>query len=222
MTIRRAATAMPLLALAGCLPEASLDTDIQKASYAIGYDMGSSLAEIAEHVDMRALTQGMTDALGGMDAALTEHEIQDAMDAFGAIVHTATEDEAARELEAGRAFLDENSGREGVVTTESGLQYIVLREGDGAFPLPGQDVRLHYRGTLPDGTEFDTSYDGQPATFGVDGVIAGFGEAIQLMKVGGHLRAFIPSGLAYGASGMPPTIGPNQVLIFEIELLGIE
>ena len=75
---------------------------------------------------------------------------------------------------------------------------------------------------MPDGTEFDTSYDGEPVTFGVDGVIAGFGEAIQLMQVGGHLRAFIPSGLAYGPPGMPPNIGPNQVLIFEIELLGIE
>ena len=222
MAIRRAALAIPVLALAGCLPEASLDTDTQKASYAIGYDMGRSLAEVSEHVDMLALTRGMTDALGGLDPALSEHEIEDAMNAFGQIVQTAMEAEAARALEDGQAFLDENAGQEGVMTTESGLQYIVLRDGDGASPMPGQEVRLHYRGTLTDGTEFDTSYDGEPATFGVDQVIAGFGEAIQLMQVGGHLRAFIPSGLAYGAAGAPPNIGPNQVLIFEIELLGVE
>lgn len=222
MATRRTLLALSLLALAGCLPEASLDTDVRKASYAIGYDMGSSLAEVAEHVDMLALTRGMTDALGGIDAALTEQEIEDAMNAFGAIVQTAMEAEAARELESGQAFLDENAEQEGVMTTESGLQYIVLREGDGASPLPGQEVRLHYRGTLPDGSEFDTSYDGEPANFGVDQVIAGFGEAVRLMKVGGHLRAFIPASLGYGAGGSPPNIGPNQVLIFEIELLGIE
>lgn len=222
MTIRRAVLAFPLLALASCLPEASLDTDIQKASYAIGYDMGRSLAEVAEHVDMLALTQGMTDALGGIDAALTEQEIEEAMNAFGAIVQTALEAEAVRELEAGRAFLDENAANEGVMTTESGLQYIVLREGDGASPMPGQEVTLHYRGTLQDGTEFDTSYGGEPAIFGVDQVIAGFGEAVRLLKVGGHVRAFIPADLGYGAAGAPPNIGPNQVLIFEIELLGIE
>ena len=222
MAIRRAVFAILLPALAGCLPEATLDTDTRKASYAIGYDMGRSLAQVSEHVDMLALTQGMTDALGGIEPALGEQEIEDAMHAFSDIVQTAMEAEAARELEAGQAFLEENAGQEGVMTTESGLQYTMLREGDGDFPMPGQEVRLHYRGTLPDGTEFDTSYDGEPVTFGVDGVIAGFGEAIQLMQVGGHLRAFIPSGLAYGPPGMPPNIGPNQVLIFEIELLGIE
>ncbi len=222
MAIRRAVLAIPFLALAGCLPEANLDTDTQKASYAIGYDMGRSLAEISGHLDMLALTQGMTDALGGLDPALGEHEIEDAMHAFNDVVQTAMEAEAARELAAGEAFLEENALQEGVETTESGLQYIMLREGDGEFPMPGQEVRLHYRGTLPDGTEFDSSYDGEPVTFGVDGVIPGFGEAIQLMQVGGHLRAFIPSGLAYGASGMLPDIGPNQVLIYEIELLGIE
>ncbi len=108
------------------------------------------------------------------------------------------------------------------MTTASGLQYIVLREGDGASPMPGQSVTLHYRGTLPDGTEFDSSYGGDPATFGVDQVIAGFGEAVTLMKVGGHIRAFLPADLAYGAEGAGTNIGPNQVLIFEIELIAIE
>ncbi len=111
---------------------------------------------------------------------------------------------------------------EGVSTTDSGLQYQVLREGEGPSPESGQQVRVHYRGTLPDGTEFDTSYDTDPAVFAVDGVIPGFTEALMLMNVGSHYRVVIPSDLAYGAQGAGPDIGPNQTLIFEIELLGIE
>ena len=222
MPIRPAAIALALVAPVGCLPEASLDTDVQQASYSIGYDMGRSLAEIADHVDMVAMMQGMSDALGGVDPALEEHEIEHAMEAFNEVVQTARAEAAAAALSAGRAFLAENAAREGVMTTASGLQYEMLREGDGASPMPGQFVTLHYRGTLPDGTEFDTSYGGEPATFGIGQVIAGFGEALRLTRVGGHIRAFIPADLGYGASGMPPDIGPNQVLIFEIELLGIE
>ena len=223
MSIRRCtASVLPLVALAGCLPEASLDTEVQQASYAIGYDMGRSLAEIADHVDMVAMMQGMSDALGGADSPLDEHEVEHAMEAFNEVVQAARAEEADAALSAGQAFLTENATREGVVTTASGLQYEVLREGDGATPMPGQVVTLHYRGTLPDGTEFDTSYDGAPATFGVGQVIPGFGEALRLTRVGGHIRAFIPADLGYGAGGMPPDIGPNQVLIFEIELLEIE
>lgn len=222
MSMRPAALALALVVPAGCLPEASLDTEVQQASYAIGYDMGRSLAEIADHVDMVAMMQGMSDALGGVQSPLEEHDIEHAMEAFNEVVQTARAEAAAVALSAGQAFLAENAAREGVLTTASGLQYEVLREGDGAAPMPGQLVTLHYRGTLPDGTEFDTSYGGEPATFGVGQVIPGFGEALALTRVGGHIRAFIPADLGYGAGGMPPDIGPNQVLIFEIELLAIE
>lgn len=222
MLIRRTALVVALLSPTGCMPEAALDTEAQQASYAMGYNMGRSLAEVTDHVDMVALMQGMSDALGGLDAALAEDDMKHALEAFDENVQSAREESAAGALSEGQAFLAENAAREGVVTTASGLQYIVLREGDGPSPRPGQSVTLHYRGTLPDGTEFDSSYGGEPATFGVDRVIAGFGEALTLMKVGGHLRAFVPADLGYGAGGALPNIGPNQVLVFDIELLSIE
>ena len=123
---------------------------------------------------------------------------------------------------AGDAYLAENGSREGVMTTESGLQYEVLRQGDGPMPGPEDQVQLHYRGTLIDGTEFDSSYErGEPAQFGVGGVIPGFSEALQLMSVGSHFRVVIPSEIGYGPQGTGGPIGPNATLIFEIELLEI-
>lgn len=108
-----------------------------------------------------------------------------------------------------------------MIATESGLRYQVLREGDGGSPQPGQNVVLHYRGTLPDGTEFDSSYGGEPADFAVDDLIAGFSETLQLMRPGGHVRVWIPSELGYGEQGAGGLIGPNQDLVFEIELLEV-
>lgn len=108
-----------------------------------------------------------------------------------------------------------------MIDTDSGLRYQVLREGEGASPVPGQTVVVHYRGTLPDGVEFDSSYGGDPAEFAVDGVIAGFSEALQLMRPGGHVRAYVPSRLGYGEQGAGGLIGPNQDLVFEIELLEV-
>lgn len=134
-------------------------------------------------------------------------------DANAADAETGTDDAAAAEAadEAEPAMID----------TDSGLRYQVLREGEGASPVPGQTVVVHYRGTLPDGVEFDSSYGGDPAEFAVDGVIAGFSEALQLMRPGGHVRAYVPSGLGYGEQGAGGLIGPNQDLVFEIELLEV-
>lgn len=124
----------------------------------------------------------------------------------------ATPDQAATPDEAESAM----------TTTDSGLRYEVLREGSGARPLSGQRVLVHYRGTLPDGTQFDSSYDrGEPAEFAVDGVIAGFSEALKLMSPGGHMRAYIPSELGYGEQGAGGLIGPDQDLVFEIELIEV-
>jgi len=110
-----------------------------------------------------------------------------------------------------------------VIVTESGLQYEVLHEGDGPSPVSGQSVTIHYSGTLPDGSEFDSSHSrGAPATLDVDAFVSGFSEALKLMRVGGRMRAVIPSDLAYGPDGRPPLIAPNQVLVFEIELLAVE
>lgn len=222
------AAALTLLAaLAACAPEGPrgadvpLDTDTQRASYAIGRDIAGSLEEIEDLIDRPALLRGVSDALAGISSALTDDEMRAAVVAFNRTVATARAEQAADSRSAGEAFLAENANAEGVTTTESGLQYEVLREGDGDSPEAGQRVLVHYRGTLIDGKEFDTSYGGDPASFSLDGVIDGFAEAIMLMKVGGHLRAFLPTELGY-ADSAPASIGPGQVLIFEIELLGIE
>ena len=215
---------IPLLAaLAACAPDASpgadvpLDTDVRRASYAIGQDIANSLDGIEDKLDRPALVRGLSDALADVSPALTEMEMRDAVMAFNEMLTSAQAEEFADARAASDAFLADNADKDGVMTTESGLQYEVLREGDGDSPEEGQQVQVHYRGTLVDGTEFDTSYGGDPATFSLGGVIQGFAEAIMLMKVGGHMRAFIPADLGYGDAGP----GPGQVLIFEIELLGI-
>ena len=209
-----------LVATTACLPDVALETDSQKASYGIGRNIGTSLVDVQEHIDMMALMMGVTDALGEMESALTDEEIEAAMTAFNEMVLEAVRDRGTNE-EA--AYLEENAAREGVIITGSGLQYEVLREGDGPSPVSGQRVTIHYRGTLPDGSEFDSSHSrGAPSTFNVDGVVDGFSEALKLMKVGGRMRVVIPSDLAYGLDGQAPLIGPNQVLVFEIELLGVE
>ena len=209
-----------LVATAACMPDVALETDAQKASYGIGRDIGRSLVDIQEHLDMVALMMGVTDALAETDPALTDEEIEAAKIAFNELVLETARDRAATE---GAAYLEENAAREGVMVTASGLQYEVLREGYGRSPVSGQRVTINYRGTLPDGGEFDSSYGrGEPSTFAVDDMVDGFSEALKLMKVGGQTRVVIPSDLAYGPSGRAPLIGPNQVLVFEIELLGVE
>lgn len=137
-------------------------------------------------------------------------------DAGDATEDTETSVDAA---EGAETSADADSG---MITTDSGLRYEMLREGDGPSPVRGQRVTVHYRGTFPDGGEFDSSYSrGEPAEFSVEGVIPGFSEALRLMKVGGHIRAYVPSELGYGEEGAGAAIGPNQDLIFEIELLGV-
>ncbi len=220
-----ALAALPLFAaLAACAPDGSpgadvpLDTDVRRASYAIGQDIAGTLSGLVDHIDRPALFRGFSDGLADIGPALTDTEMRDAIVAFNEMLTAEQADEIAGARAAGEAFLADNANRDGVMTTESGLQYEVLREGEGESPQEGQQVQVHYRGTLIDGSEFDSSHGGDPASFSLGGVIPGFAEAIMLMRVGGHLRAFIPADLGYGDSGP----GPGQVLIFEIELLGIE
>ena len=216
----RAVPVLSLLWVAACLPEATLETSAQKASYGIGINMGRSLVEVQDHIDLPALMKGFSDGMAELDPAVGQEEIEAAMTEFNDMVQAAA---AEQGLAEGEEYLAANGAREGVMVTESGLQYEVLREGDGATPEAGQRVTVHYRGTKPDESEFDSSYSrGEPSVFGVDNVVDGFSEALRLMKVGGHLRVVIPGELAYGPNGRPPLIGPNQVLIFEIELLGVE
>jgi FKBP-type peptidyl-prolyl cis-trans isomerase len=221
--------AVPLVALGACQGQPgtpSLNTEDQKASYGIGHQMGEQIQAAESRIDLDAFMAGVRDGLAGREPAVPEDEIQTALMALGEAIQEEEmlryTEEADRNALEGAEFLAENRTKEGVQVTESGLQYEVLREGDGPSPSADDMVSIHYRGTLIDGTQFDSSYDREePAVFGVGGVISGFGEALQLMNVGSHYRVFIPSELGYGPQGSGQVIGPNATLIFEIELLEI-
>ena len=205
--------------------EAALETDAQMASYAVGLDIGRSLAPAAGHLDVDAFSRGVADVMAEREPALPDSVLQSALQRFSETIQTAMAEEAAAEgqenLEEGQKYLAENGAKTGVTTTASGVQYEVLQEGAGPKPTATDQVTIHYRGTLIDGTEFDSSISrGQPAQFAVNGVIPGFTEALQLMPVGSKYRVVIPSSLAYGESGSQ-SIGPNETLIFEIELISI-
>ncbi|MBT5044922.1 MAG: FKBP-type peptidyl-prolyl cis-trans isomerase [Gemmatimonadales bacterium] len=207
------------------MSSAALDSNDQKASYGIGLNVGSQISETKDRLDRMAFLRGVEDALQGSDPAIEPEELQMVLSQFAeemqAASQAAYEASAATNLEEGAAFLAENGGKEGVMTTESGLQYEVIAQGDGSMPTAADQIQLHYRGTLIDGSEFDSSYGGEPAQFGVGGVIPGFGEALMLMAVGSHYKFVIPSEIAYGPQGSQGVIGPNATLIFEIELLAI-
>jgi FKBP-type peptidyl-prolyl cis-trans isomerase len=204
----------------------SLDSNDSKASYAIGQDIGRNLKPAAAHIDMDAFLKGIEDMMNDVDPALPPEELQAAIQEFSQAVTEEQEAERVAQAETnladGVAYMAENGAKEGVITTESGLQYEVMREGDGAMPTDEDQVSINYSGSLVDGTEFDSSYErGVPATFSVNGVIAGFTEALMLMNVGGQIRVVIPGSLGYGPGGSGELIGPNATLIFEIELLEI-
>jgi len=198
-----------------------------KVSYSMGINIGSNLKKESIDVNPEALIRGIKDALSGGKPLMTEQEINETMMNFQKEL-IAKQQSRLKELgeknkKEGEAFLAENKKREGVVTLPSGLQYKVIKEGNGKIPKLTDTVTIHYKGTLIDGTEFDSSYTrGQPATFPVKGVIAGLTEALQLMKVGSKWQLFIPSNLAYGERGAGDDIGPNATLIFEVELVSIK
>ena len=202
---------------------APLDTDDQKASYGIGLDVGTQIRALEERVDRAALFRGFEDGLQSTDPAVDRAELQGIIQAFVTDMQAAAAAEGQREAdeaaEAGAAYLAENGAKAGVVTTESGLQYEVLRAGEGPTPTMGQSLQLHYRGTLPDEREFDSSYGGEPVVFSVGSLVPGFNEALMLMPAGSHYRVVIPGDLAYGPQRRSELIGPNQTLVFEIEVL---
>jgi len=204
---------------------ATLETDDQKASYGIGLDMGRSLAPAKSRLDMPAFMKGVEDALAGSEPALADSVVQAAIQAFSKSIMEAQQAERAtladKNKAEGEKYLAENGAKPGVTTTASGLQYEVLTAGTGPNPAPEQQVRLHYKGTLLDGKEFDSSYGKEPVVFPVSGLIPGFSEALQLMSVGSKFRVVIPGDIAYGPSGAGEDIGPNATLVFEIELLEI-
>jgi FKBP-type peptidyl-prolyl cis-trans isomerase FklB len=205
----------------------TLKTSRDKFSYALGMKMGANLHRQAVPVDPNILARGLKDGLAGSKTLLTDEEAQAAIVEVQNDLRKKQQEkmqvEGAANKKEGESFLAANKGKEGVVALPSGLQYKILKEGPGPKPTATDSVVCNYRGTLINGTEFDSSYKrGQPATFPVTGVIKGWTEALQLMPVGSKWQLFIPSDLAYGERGPAPEIGSNATLIFEVELLSIE
>ncbi|MEP6708913.1 MAG: FKBP-type peptidyl-prolyl cis-trans isomerase [Verrucomicrobiota bacterium] len=206
--------------------EVQLKDQKDKVSYSIGLDIGTTLKRQLIEVNEELLKTGIQDGLSGKKPLLSEDQVKETMAAFQKDMITKQNEakKAAAEKNSAEAtkFLAENKTKEGVKTTASGLQYKVLREGSGPAPKATDSVKVNYRGTTIDGTEFDSSYKrGEPASFPVNRVIKGWTEALQLMKVGSKYQLFIPGDLAYGERGAGSDIGPNAMLIFEVELLGI-
>ncbi|MDH4039661.1 MAG: FKBP-type peptidyl-prolyl cis-trans isomerase [Gammaproteobacteria bacterium] len=203
-----------------------LETTEQRLSYGIALTLGQRMKADNVPMDVDAFSAGLRDALTGAAPRLTQEEITAEMQAYQE--KAAAEQQAKQaaladaNLAAATAFLAENKAKEGVITTESGLQYQVVREGDGPKPGPEDTVEVNYAGSLIDGTEFDSSYKrGESVTFGVGQVIPGWTEALQLMPVGSKFKLVIPPELGYGAGGAGQAIGPNAALVFDVELISI-
>ncbi len=205
----------------------ALETDEAKLSYSLGVMIGENiLIHDFQSLDTEAFRMGIDTVYGNQDALMTPEEIMATMQAFQQTQmeaqRAAFAAQAAESLSLGEAFLAENAAKPGVTTTATGLQYEQLEAGEGASPTAADVVKVHYRGHLIDGTEFDSSYSrGEPISFPLSGVIPGWTEGLQLMQVGEKARLVIPSDLAYGPNGMGNAIGPNETLVFEVELLEI-
>jgi len=203
-----------------------LETLNQRLSYIVGENMATQLKNDGLDLDTVALVLAVNDVMAGNASRLTEELKKSTVEEIQKLTQEQQSAEQAgkstKNQEEGVAYLAENSQKEGVKTTDSGLQYKSLVSGDGEIPKASNSVTVHYKGTLTDGTVFDSSYErGEPATFPVGGVISGWTEVLQLMNVGDKFEVTIPSDLAYGPAGSGPVIGPDAVLVFEVELLAI-
>ncbi len=224
------------LGLIGCLDQkpgagkaafsGELKSQKDKVSYSIGLDIGKSFKQQAIDVDMAILEKGITDAMSGEKALLTDEQVRETMMAFQQEMmqkqDSISKAKSSENNQAEEEFFAKNGQVEGVVTLPSGLQYKVNQAGSGAKPSASDQVTVHYRGTLLDGTEFDSSEShGGPATFPVSGVIPGWTEALQLMEPGAKWTIYVPSKLAYGERGAGAKIGPDAALIFDVELVKV-
>ncbi len=227
----RLSVATVLIMMWGCSDasqeqEVSLESTDARLSYGIGLRMGQRMTADGMTVDVAAYAAGLEDAMTGAEAKLTDEEINTEMSAFQERRQAEADSErvalAQSNLEAGRAYMAEMSGTEGVQTTESGLQYIVMEPGEGDSPVAADSVEVHYEGQLIDGTVFDSSFErGETVTFGLTQVIPGWTEGLQLMKPGGKFKFIIPPELGYGEGGAGQMIGPNATLRFDVELIAV-
>ncbi len=198
-----------------------LKTMDQRAGYAIGYNYGKRFK--GDGLEWEGVMKGMKDAFEGKPSVLTDKDIQEALTAFQQAFQQRMLEKAQKSKEAGALFLVENGKKEGIKSTESGLQYQIEKAGEGEAPKATDTVKVHYKGTLLSGDEFDSSYKrGEPAEFKLNQVIPGWTEGLQLLKAGGKGRFWIPANLGYGERGSPPTIGPNETLVFDVELLEVK
>jgi FKBP-type peptidyl-prolyl cis-trans isomerase len=219
-------TEKPAAAAPAAPAAAALETTQQRLSYGIAFTLGQRMAADDVPMDVDAFAAGLRDAVEGAEPRLTQEEISAEMQAYQE--KAAAEQQVAQaaladvNMAAATVFLAENAAREGVTVTDSGLQYEVVEADDGPMPGPEDTVEVHYRGTLVDGTEFDSSYSrGETVSFGVGQVIPGWTEALQLMPVGSTYKLAIPPELGYGAGGAGQAIGPNAALLFDVELVSI-
>lgn len=204
----------------------ALETEIDSFSYALGMDLGNNLIakKVDELINKKAIVKGLLDAINKKELEVKQQQARQLISVtFRKIQKEITEKEFGENRELGAKFLEENKNKEGVITTTSGLQYIIMRDGTGQKPTVNDKVKVHYHGTLIDGTVFDSSVDrGEPVTFPVNGVIKAWVEALQLMPVGSKFKLFIPQELAYGERQAGQIIKPFSALVFEVELLEIE
>jgi FKBP-type peptidyl-prolyl cis-trans isomerase FklB len=220
-------TVLYLVIIPKTTPSIAMKTQAEKISYGIGLDVGTRIKQQEINIDMRLFDKGVTDAISGTKPLLTKDELNKVFAAmqkeWAAKQNERQAKLAEKNQKDGAAFLAANKNKEGVITLPDGLQYKVLKAGTGPKPTIRDTVTVQYRGTLIDGTEFDSSYKrGQPMKISLSRIIPGWKEALPLMKAGSKWQLFIPSNLAYGEKGAAPEIGPNAVLIFEVELMAVD
>lgn len=221
--MRQLATGICMLILATPGYAATPKTDEEKINYIIGYQLGAQLGRDGIEVNDKMLLQGVKEAMASKPPVVSREEAQAVMQKYQQKREAQAQKDGETNLAEGKAYLEKNAKKSGVKTLDSGLQYKVIKTGKGDKPKATDTVKVHYTGTLIDGTEFDSSHKrGEPATFPVNRVIKGWTEVLQLMPVGSHWKVYIPSNMAYGPNGAGPKIGPNATLIFDVELLGIE
>jgi len=221
--LRNTISGLLLVSASAVVHATDLNTSEQKLSYVLGFQFAKQMKSEGINIDVTAFAAAIDDVFKDQPVQMSMDNMRAALQEGRQVVMEKKQADAQAALVAGNAFLEENKSKDGVVVLPSGLQYIELKAGEGESPKAEAEVTVHYRGTLINGEEFDSSYKrGEPTSFGLSGVIPGFRESLTLMKPGAKWRVFVPSEMGYGAKGAGASIGPNQALIFDIELISVK